>query len=138
MGKEAKKLRTLNLRFCTRTIQNLDQGDNGGKPKKPNGKEDNGLLISFLNCYAAGIFFATCILHMLPEISEKMKNEILKGNRAITSSRKSRTKLNIKIIFIYNHVNPFTSPKIERQTAILRLVEKMNIPQSLSHKLFQN
>ena len=73
---------------------------------------------------------------MLPEISEKMKNEILKGNRAI--SRKSRTKLNIKIIFIYNHVNPFTSPKIERQTAILRLVDKMNIPQSLSHKLFQN
>ena len=32
-----------------------------------------------MNCYAAGIFFATCILHMLPEISEKMKNEILKG-----------------------------------------------------------
>lgn len=53
------------------------------KSNKPHDKgpdeHDNGLLISFLNCYAAGIFFATCILHMLPEISEKMKNEILKG-----------------------------------------------------------
>ena len=37
------------------------------------------MIISYLNCYAAGIFFATCILHMLPEISEKMKNEIMKG-----------------------------------------------------------
>ena len=51
------------------------------KPEKSKSKEDdNGLIISFLNCYAAGIFFATCILHMLPEISEKMKNEILKGS----------------------------------------------------------
>ena len=42
-------------------------------------KTDNSMIISYLNCYAAGIFFATCILHMLPEISEKMKNEIMKG-----------------------------------------------------------
>ena len=52
------------------------------KHKKHENKDDhqneNGLIISFLNCYAAGIFFATCILHMLPEISEKMKHEILK------------------------------------------------------------
>ena len=48
--------------------------------KSKSKEDDNGLIISFLNCYAAGIFFATCILHMLPEISEKMKNEILKGS----------------------------------------------------------
>ena len=47
---------------------------------KKDKKSDNGMIISYLNCYAAGIFFATCILHMLPEISEKMKNEIMKGN----------------------------------------------------------
>ena len=42
-------------------------------------ERSNSNLISYLNCYAAGIFFATCILHMLPEISDKMKNEILVG-----------------------------------------------------------
>merc|ERR1719215_1438587 len=36
----------------------------------------NPMLLSVLNCYAAGIFFATCILHMLPEISEKMSKDI--------------------------------------------------------------
>ena len=57
-----------------------------------NGKaksSSNSNLISYLNCYAAGIFFATCILHMLPEISDKMKNEILKGNGCVIS-RESR------------------------------------------------
>ena len=42
-------------------------------------ERSNSNLISYLNCYEAGIFFATCILHMLPEISDKMKNEILVG-----------------------------------------------------------
>ena len=30
-------------------------------------------VIAYLNCFAAGIFFATCMLHMLPEVSENMK-----------------------------------------------------------------
>ena len=58
-------------------------------------KTDNSMIISYLNCYAAGIFFATCILHMLPEISEKMKNEIMKG----IAFKIFRTKNSIKIFF---------------------------------------
>ena len=53
------------------------------------------MIISYLNCYAAGIFFATCILHMLPEISEKMKNEIMKGN----ALKLFRTKISVCIHF---------------------------------------
>ena len=30
-------------------------------------------IIAYLNCFAAGIFFATCLLHMIPEVSEQMK-----------------------------------------------------------------
>ena len=30
-------------------------------------------MIAYLNCFAAGIFFATCLLHMIPEVSESMK-----------------------------------------------------------------
>jgi len=30
-------------------------------------------VIAYLNCFAAGIFFATCLLHMIPEVSESMK-----------------------------------------------------------------
>ena len=39
-------------------------------------------MVAFLNCFAAGIFFATCMLHMLPEVSEKMK-EIFEINYPI-------------------------------------------------------
>ena len=30
-------------------------------------------LISHLNCFAAGIFFGTCILHMIPEVGKKVE-----------------------------------------------------------------
>ena len=30
------------------------------------------MIVSFLNCFAAGIFLGTCILHMMPEVSVKM------------------------------------------------------------------
>ena len=77
---------------------------------------------------------------MLPEISEKMKNEILKGNRAI--SRKIRAKLNIKIIFIYIHVNPFTSPKNRTSDSDLKSRRQdEHIPgvgASGTHRNFQN
>jgi len=32
----------------------------------------NRCVVSYINCFAAGIFFGTCILHMMPEVSEKV------------------------------------------------------------------